>query len=254
MNSIIQLLVRRAGSLLLLVLLCAFVGCAALVDSPPTPVGPLTDVRSIYVPVSIVGDTLVYAISDSDYEHHVAFRDSITIITQGALTSKNFVPGGVIPAGLSGFHATIPHPRDHGMILPADTLFATSQDKAYNIWYDEDHMNHSVETYRWLDLQQPIKDSASWQFTTTESSNGGNQLSVLATVTLYDRTIAFDGISYSHVTEITYTDTKRGANDQPLQIKWYAKDIGLVRAIIFSNGDDHGHGKHITDRRLISHN
>ncbi len=234
-----------AKSLLLLFVLGAYAGCAAIVDAPVQPTGPVTDVRSIYLPLTTVGDTLRYSLRDSDCNHQLCFVDTFAIVTQGRIAG-NLAPG-IIPAGFDGFHTTFPH-EGYGMDLPGDTLFATTQNEAYNISYEEDHSHHSILTHRWLDLKQPIKDSASWQFTTADDGSGGNSGPiVLATVTLFDFTANLDGVTYTHVSEVTYRDSRRSSHDRPLQIKWYAKDLGLLRMINYLDGN------RITDQRLIKH-
>lgn len=251
MNTIIR---KRTsgllGHLLLLAALCSGSGCASFVDAPPQPPQPITDVRTIYSHVDHPGDSLFYSIRDSSLHNHYSGFDTAIVVTQGMLTSKQLqqLPSYAMPTG-SGFQyyrSNFAKRKNHTSNPGADTLFAISSDQAYNVSWYYDPQKHKPVVTRWLDLQQPLKDSSTWTFYPYIGDT------VKARVTLFDFTVGLEGTTgthdtYYHVTEVTYSQQQEGKDDHILLVKWFAKDIGLIRSTTYE-------GDYVIDRKLYRRN
>jgi len=238
------------GRLLLLAAICSSSSCASFVDAPPAPpLAPVTDVRTFYQHVDHSGDSLFYSIRDSSLQDHHYFRlDTAIVVTQGQLTSKQLqqLPSYTMPygSGFQYFRTNFAKRLNHPATVGADTLFAINSEKAYSVsWYKDSQHGGSVVVTRWLDLQQPLKDGATWSF-----FSGRTDDTVTAKVTLFDFTVSLEGTTYSHVTEVTYAlHPHDGSDDHLLVVKWFAKDIGLIRSISYETA-------YVNDRRLYRRN
>jgi hypothetical protein len=75
-----------------------------------------------------------------------------------------------------------------------------------------------------VDLQLPLAKDSTWTFYAPPG------MLTTANVTQFDVQLAFNGVAYPHVIEVTYV-TKRGTTLANTTVKWFAKGLGLIRSV-----------------------
>jgi hypothetical protein len=202
-------------------------GCSALVDPQATPPQAISDVRTMYYPFDSTKLTFVYI---------ERFGYDSTWVTTNLNMEGNNCPDGVPPT-----YDNLPVSSvSQGSRDPNDfAYFVINANEACALSFSDPQRRHFAAS--WIDLLSPIKDSAKWGFGVPGQHPGpGNIDSVTATVTLFDVSVGFNGVTYQHVTEVTYIDSSsfdddHGGHFKSVQksFKWFAPGLGMIRNVIY---------------------
>jgi hypothetical protein len=214
----------------LLVFVGVLPGCSSLVDPQATPPQTITDVRTMYYPFDSTKLTYVYLIHPDPF----SMKWDTAFVTMQADSCPNGSPNTydnltVYSTFQGGYGQHDPN---------ANMYFALANGEACTLTYDQGHRSFDAS---WVDLISPLKDSATWHFGLPGQHPGpGNQDSVTATVTRFDVAVGFNGVTYQHVTEVTYVDSSTFDDDHgghfksvTKSFKWFAPGLGMIRNVIY---------------------
>ncbi len=208
--NLLHLIAKGRNFLAIPFALCVALAGCSVIDSPPGTPAPELDVRNYYLQLTNSNAQYHYADSSTASSHPKS--DTLSMNMQGQSDSINNTP-------------------------LYSCLWTYNNWGTPTLWHygltDKQAINYGIETSpdtytdSWVDLQSPLKDSATWTFTSWGET-------ITATVVKYGASAEVNGKTYSDVIMVQYTGTN-GANPTN-GTEWFARGTGIIFSHIVRPG------------------
>jgi hypothetical protein len=182
--------------------LCVALAGCSVIDSPPSTPSPELDVRNYYLQLTTTNTEYHYAVTAANPSYPKS--DTLSMNMQGQNDSINNTP----------LYSCLWTYNNWG--TPTLWHYGLTDKQAINYGIETSPDNYSDS---WVDLQSPLKDSASWTFTSWGET-------ITAIVVKYGASAEVNGKTYSDVVMVQYTGSNGGKGTTGTE--WFARGTGII--------------------------